>query len=67
MGKETHTSEGAQIEHEDERIDLRKCRKRITTYEEKTYINEMRKKYQHDDLRTKMQKISEKLKQEGRL
>jgi len=46
---------------------LRKCRKRITTYEEKTYINEMRKKYQEDDLRTKMKKISDKMKQEGRL
>ena len=50
-----------------ERIDLRKCKKRITTFEEKTYVNEMRKKYQHDDLRTKMMKISKQLQEEGKI
>jgi hypothetical protein len=67
MGKETYTSESREIGKENERVDLRKHKKRITTFEEKTYVNEMRKKYQHDDLRTKMMKISKYLKDEGRL
>ena len=67
MGKETHTSESREIGKQDGRVDLRKHKKRITTFEEKTYINEMRRKYQEDDLRTKMLKISKKLKEEGRL
>tara|TARA_R100000479_G_scaffold90237_2_gene44289 strand:+ start:385 stop:525 length:141 start_codon:yes stop_codon:yes gene_type:complete len=46
---------------------LRKHKKRITTYEEKTYINEMRKKYQNNDLRAKMHKITQQLKEEGKL
>ena len=67
MVQETHSSKSYASQRENEKIDLRKCRKRITTYEEKTYINEMRKKYQEDDLRTKMKKISDKMKEEGRL
>ena len=67
MGKETYTSESREIGKENERIDLRKCKKRITTFEEKTYINDMRKKYQHDDLRTKMMKISKQLQEEGKI
>jgi hypothetical protein len=67
MGKETYTSESLKIGEQDGRIDLRKCKKRITTFEEKTYVNEMRRKYQHDDLREKMAKISKQLKDEGRL
>ena len=64
---ETNTSEGIKTQREDEKIDLRKCRKRITTYEEKQFILETRKKYQHEDLRAKMKRISDKLKEEGRL
>ena len=67
MGKETYTSESREIGEENERIDLRKCKKRITTFEEKTYVNEMRKKYQHDDLRTKMMEISKQLQEEGKI
>jgi ribosomal protein L9 len=67
MGKETYTSESREIGKENERVDLRKHKKRITTYEEKTYVNEMRKKYQHDDLRTKMLKISKQLQEEGKI
>ena len=67
MGKETHTSESREIGEANERIELRKCKKRITTFEEKTYVNEMRRKYQHDDLREKMAKISKQLKEEGKL
>ena len=67
MGEKTHTSESREIGKENERIDLRKCKKRITTFEEKTYINEMRKKYQNNDLRAKMYKISQQLKEEGKL
>ena len=67
MGKETYSSKSREGGEENERIDLRKCKKRITTFEEKTYVNEMRRKYQHDDLREKMAKISKQLKEEGRL
>tara|TARA_R100000315_G_scaffold5588_1_gene1918 strand:- start:594 stop:797 length:204 start_codon:yes stop_codon:yes gene_type:complete len=67
MGEETYTSESREASEENERIDLRKCKKRITTFEEKTYVNEMRRKYQHDDLREKMAKISKQLKEEGKL
>ena len=67
MGKETHTSEGAQIKSKDEKIDLRKCRKRITTYEEKQFILETRKKYKDNDLRSKMLKVSKHMKDDGRL
>tara|TARA_R100000734_G_C3207308_1_gene23832 strand:- start:275 stop:490 length:216 start_codon:yes stop_codon:yes gene_type:complete len=67
MGKETYSSESREIGKKNERIDLRKCKKRITTFEEKTYVNEMRKKYQHDDLRTKMMKISKQLQEEGKI
>ena len=67
MGKETYTSESRDIGEENEIIDLRNCKKRITTFEETTYENEMRKKYQHDDLRTKMMKISKQLQEEGKI
>ena len=52
---------------ENERVDLRKHKKRITTYEEKQYILETRKKYKDNDLRSKMLKVSKYLKDEGRL
>ena len=67
MGKETHTSESREIGKENERVDLRKHKKRITTYEEKQYILETRKKYKDNDLRSKMAKVSKYLKDEGRL
>ena len=67
MVQETHTGKGIEIVGKDEKVDLRKHKKRITTFEEKTYINEMRKKYQDDDLRTKMLRISKKLKEEGKI
>jgi hypothetical protein len=66
MGK-TDTKQSHETQREDERIDLRKCRKRITTYEEKQFILETRKKYQHEDLSAKMKRISDKLREEGRL
>ena len=67
MGKETYTSESREIGKENERVDLRKHKKRITTYEEKQYILETRKKYKDNDLRSKMLKVSKYLKDEGRL
>ena len=67
MGKETHTSESREVSKENERVDLRKHKKRITTYEEKQYILETRKKYKDNDLRSKMLKVSKYLKDEGRL
>ena len=67
MEQKTPSSESDATQRENEKVDLRKHKKRITTFEEKTYINEMRRKYQQDDLRTKMLKISKKLKEEGRL
>ena len=67
MGKTTHTSEGIQTERTDEKVDLRKHRKRITTPEEIKEIHDNRKKYREEDLRAKMQRISDQLKEEGRL
>ena len=67
MGKETYTSESREIGKENERVDLRKHKKRITTYEEKQYILDTRKKYKDNDLRSKMAKISKYLKEDGRL
>jgi hypothetical protein len=67
MGKETYTSESREIGKKNERVDLRKHKKRITTFEEKQYILDTRKKYKDNDLRSKMAKVSKYLKDEGRL
>ena len=67
MGKTTHTSESTQIERTDEKVDLRKHRKRITTQEEIQEINDNRKKYREEDLREKMQRISNIMKEQGKL
>ena len=67
MGKTTHTSEGIQTERTDEKVDLRKHRKRITTPEEIKEIHDNRKKYREEDLRSKMARISKQLKEDGRL
>ena len=67
MGKETYTSESREISETNEKVDLRKHKKRITTYEEKQFILETRKKYTDNDLRSKMAKISKQLKEDGRL
>ena len=64
---ETNTSEGNEVVRENEKVDLRKFRKRITTPEEIKEIHDNRKKYQEEDLRAKMQRISNKLKEDGRL
>ena len=53
MEKKTHTSEGDEIKRTDEKVDLRKHRKRITTDEEKIFIMETREKYKQEDLREK--------------
>lgn len=45
---------------QDEKVDLRKHRKRLTTPEEKEYIYQMRKKYAEQDLTEKMAKLSKK-------
>ena len=67
MGKETYTSESREISETNEKVDLRKHKKRITTYEEKQFILETRKKYKDNDLRSKMAKVSKYLKEDGRL
>ena len=67
MGEKTHTSESTQIERTDEKVDLRKFRKRLTTPEEIKEIHDNRKKYREEDLRTKMARISKQLKEDGRL
>jgi hypothetical protein len=46
---------------------LRKHRKRITTPEEIQEINDNRKKYKDEDLRAKMQRISDIMKEQGKL
>ena len=67
MGEKTHTSEGEPISRADEKVDLRKFRKRITTDEEKIFIIETREKYKKEDLRTKMEIISKQQKEDGRI
>ena len=67
MGKETYTSESREISDPNEKVDLRKHKKRITTYEEKQFILETRKKYKDNDLRSKMARVSKYLKEDGRL
>ena len=67
MGEKTHTSESTQIERTDEKVDLRKFRKRLTTPEEIKEIHDNRKKYREEDLRSKMARISKQLKEDGRL
>ena len=59
MGEKTHTSKGEQTSGTDEKVDLRKHRKRITTDEEKIFIMETREKYKQQDLKEKMKKISD--------
>jgi hypothetical protein len=67
MGKETHTSEGKQTSGTDEKVDLRKHRKRLTTAEEIKEIHDNRKKYREEDLKAKMQRISNQLRECGKL
>jgi hypothetical protein len=58
---QTDTKQGRGSDQEDEKVDLRKHRKRITTPEEKQYILDMRKKYKEEDLKEKMERISKQL------
>ena len=67
MGETTHTSESTQTERTNEKVDLRKHRKRLTTADEIKEIHENRKKYREEDLRTKMARISKQLREDGRL
>ena len=67
MGEKTHTSESTQTERTNEKVDLRKHRKRLTTADEIKEIHENRKKYREEDLRTKMARISKQLREDGRL
>ena len=67
MGEKTHTSESTQIERTDEKVDLRKFRKRLTTPEEIKEIHDNRKKYKEEDLREKMQRISNELEEQGKI
>ena len=67
MGEKTHTSESTQTERTDEKVDLRKFRKRLTTPEEIKEIHDNRKKYKDEDLRERMQRISDELREQGKL
>ena len=64
MGEKTHTSESDEIKRTDEKADLRKHRKRITTDEEKIFIMQTREKYKQEDLKKKMEKITKEKKRE---
>ena len=66
MGK-TDTKPSDEIKREDEKVDLRKFRKRLTTPEEIKEIHDNRKKYREEDLRAKMQRISDQLRECGKL
>ena len=67
MGEKTHTSESIQTKRTDEKIDMRTMRKRLTTPEEIKEIHDNRKKYREEDLRAKMQRISDQLRECGKL
>ena len=67
MGEKTHTSEGEQTSGTDEKVDLRKHRKRITTPEEIQEIHDNRKKYKEEDLKQKMERISKQQIEDGRI
>ena len=67
MGEKTHTSESTQTERTDEKIDMRTMRKRLTTADEIKEIHDNRKKYKEEDLREKMQRISDQLRECGKL
>ena len=58
---QSDTEQSNSTYEEDEKVDLRKHRKRITTPEEKQYILDMRKKYKEEDLKEKMERISKQL------
>jgi hypothetical protein len=58
---QSDTKQSNSTHEEDEKVDLRKHRKRITTPEEKQYILDMRKKYKEEDLKEKMERISKQL------
>ena len=58
---QSDTKQSNSTYEEDEKVDLRKHRKRITTPEEKQYILDMRKKYKEEDLKEKMERISKQL------
>jgi cystathionine beta-lyase/cystathionine gamma-synthase len=57
---QSDSKQGEKPNGQDEKVDLRKHRKRLTTPEEKEYIYQMRKKYAEEDLAEKMAKLSEK-------
>ena len=57
---QSDSEQGKKPNGQDEKVDLRKHRKRLTTPEEKEYIFQMRKKYAEEDLAEKMAKLSEK-------
>jgi hypothetical protein len=64
---QANTKPSDEVKREDEKVDLRKFRKRLTTPEEIKEIHDNRKKYKEEDLRAKMQRISDQLKEQGRL
>ena len=67
MGEKTHTGKSEQTSGTDEKIDLRKFRKRLTTSEEIKEIHDNRKKYKEEDLKARMQRISDQLRESGKL
>ena len=64
MGK-TDTKPSDEIKRENEKVDMRTMRKRLTTPEEIKEIHDNRKKYREEDLRAKMQRISNQLRECG--
>ena len=64
---ETDTKPSDEVKREDEKVDLRKFRKRLTTPEEIKEIHDNRKKYKDEDLRERMQRISDELREQGKL
>ena len=62
MEKKTHTSESNEVKRTDEKVDLRKHRKRITTDEEKRFIMQKREEYDQQLLKEKMEKINKEQK-----
>ena len=64
---QSDTKQSQEFNEENQKVDLRKFRKRLTTTEEIQEIHDNRKKYKEEDLRAKMQRISDQLRECGKL
>ena len=64
---QSDTKQSQEFNEENQKVDMRKFKKRLTTTEEIQEIHDNRKKYKEEDLRAKMQRISDQLRECGKL